>query len=379
MTMRFTDKASVGAVKQTAEGYLVATSRVARTGVQVYLAMELGDIAKAAGFEPNDHVRVYRAPDQVFAADSLATITRLPITIDHPAENVTAENWADLAVGEVGDAYTKDGDWVIVNPMLKDAKGVQAAKTTHKEFSLGYSADIIKARDGVDADFEISQIRYNHLALVPQARAGKEARIGDGWGASPIKDFQPSVKLNNQGGRMPDLKTVVLGDKAVQVADTDVAAIESYKADMQRKLSDAETSAKSLADSKDEEIGALKAELKTAKDAAAAIDIDALVSARAALVEIIKELDETIDVEGKADDDLRKEAVASKLGADMVADASPAVILGMFKAIAKDSGKNVNPAAAVIKHGVKNVGDAAAAEKAAWQKSIADANAWRNK
>lgn len=378
MTMRFTDKASVGAVKQTAEGYLVATSRVARTGVQVYLASELGDIAKAAGFEPTDHVRVYRAPDQVFAADSLATITRLPITIDHPAEDVTAANWADLAVGEVGDAYTKDGDWVIVNPMLKDAKGVQAAKTTHKEFSLGYSADIIKARDGVDADFEISQIRYNHLALVPQARAGKEARIGDGWGASPIKDFQQGVQAQNQGGLMPDLKTVVLGDKAVQVADTDVAAIDSYKAEMQRKLQDAETAKKAVEASKDEEIGALKADLKKAQDAAA-IDIDALVAARAALLEIVKGLDENIKVEGKSDDDLRKEAVASKYGKEMVEDASPAEILGMFKAIAKDTSKSLNPAAAALKQGAKSLGDAAHAADAALAKANSDMNAWRNK
>lgn len=378
MTMRFTDKASVGAVKQTAEGYLVATSRVARTGVQVYLARELGDIAKAAGFEPTDHVRVYRAPDQVFAADSLATITRLPITIDHPAENVTAENWADLAVGEVGDAYTKDGDWVIVNPMLKDAKGVKAATSTHKEFSLGYSADIIKARDGVDADFEISQIRYNHLALVPQARAGKEARIGDGWGASPIKDFQQGVQAQNQGGLMPDLKTVVLGDKAVQVADTDVAAIESYKADMQRKLQDAETAKKAVEAAKDEEIGSLKADLKKAQDAAA-IDIDALVAARAALLEIVKELDESIEVDGKSDDDLRKEAVASKYGKEMVEDASPAEILGMFKAIAKDTSKSVNPAAAALKQGANTFGDAASAADAALAKANADMNAWRNK
>lgn len=378
MTMRFTDKASVGAVKQTAEGYLVATSRVARTGVQVYLASELGDIAKAAGFEPNDHVRVYRAPDQVFAADSLATITRLPITIDHPAEDVTAANWADLAVGEVGDAYTKDGDWVVVNPMLKDAKGVQAAKTTHKEFSLGYSADIVKARDGIDADFEISQIRYNHLALVPQARAGKQARIGDGWGASPIKDFQQGIQPKTQGGLMPDLKTVVLGDKAVQVADTDVAAIESYKADMQRKLQDSEAAKKAVEAAKDEEIGALKADLKKAQDAAA-IDIDALVAARAALLEIVKELDESIEVDGKSDDDLRKEAVASKYGKEMVEDASPAEILGMFKAIAKDTSKNLNPAAAALKQGANTFGDAAHAADAALAKANSDMNAWRNK
>ena len=59
--IRFADRVSVGDIKETAEGYLVATARVARTGVQQYLASELGDVAAAAGFKPNDVVRVLRS------------------------------------------------------------------------------------------------------------------------------------------------------------------------------------------------------------------------------------------------------------------------------------------------------------------------------
>lgn len=336
--MKFTDSAKIGGVKQTKEGYLVATARVARTGVQHYLASELGDIALSAGFKPNDVVRVNRPESEVFSQDSLNTLTRLPATVDHPAEQVTSENWSKYSVGDVGDAYTRDGEWIVVNPMIKDANGVQAARTTHKEISMGYTANIVEAKDKSIADFEQTDIRFNHLALVPAGRAGHEARIGDSWGISPVVDNQPgSTPKPERGGRMSDqLKTVVLGDSAVQVAVSDVAAIEQFKTDSAKALSDAKAEHKAAIDAKDEEIGKLKTELKTAQDAAK-IDVDKLVADRSALVTQVKAIDAKIDPTGKTDAELRKAAVASKLGDEMVADAGEAEINGMFKAIAKDA------------------------------------------
>lgn len=371
--MKFLDRASVGQVKETKEGYLVATSRVARTGVQEYLAKELGDIAVEAGFGPNDVVRVYRHPDQVFHKDSLASITRLPVTIGHPSEDVTAANWSKLAVGDIGDAYATEPEWIVVNPMLKDAAAVKAARTTHPELSMGYSANIVKARDGLDADFEVSDIRYNHIALVPKARAGDMARIGDGWGITPLEDSKPGEQPKTKGGQqMADLKTLVLGDSAVQVAVADAAAIEKFKADTAQALKDAQAKA----DAKDEEIGKLKAELVKAQDAAK-IDVDALVAARTELVTQVKAIDSAIAVAGKTDAQLRKEAVAKKLGDAAIAGSSDAEITGMFKVLAKDAAA-ANPVQAALARGVVNVGDAAGAEQAAWKKSLADMNAWRN-
>lgn len=352
--IRFTDRVSVGDVKETKEGYLVATARVARTGVQQYLASELGDIALNAGFAPNDVVRVYRHPDQVFADATLNSITRVPVTLDHPPENVTADNWSRYSVGEVGDAYSKDSEWIIVNPMVKDAAAIQAARTTHKEISMGYEASIVAARDGIDADFEMSNIHMNHLALVRRGRAGDKARIGDAWGAAPVQDFQPGLPPTvKKGGLMTDaLQTVVLGDKAVQVAVADVAAIEKFKADSAKALADANTAHAAAIAAKDEEIGTLKADLKTAQDAAV-IDVDALVAARSDLVAKVRAIDAKIDPAGLSDADLRKAAVAAKLGDEMVKDASEDQIIGMFKAIAKDA-TPMNPVAGAISRGIQS-------------------------
>src|SRR5690554_4441216 len=355
--MRFNDRVSVGQTKQTGEGYLVATAKVARTGVQEYYAAELGDVAAQAGFKPDDIVRVYRHPDQVFAQDTLNSITRVPVTIDHPQESVNAENWSQYAVGEVGDAFTKDGEWIVVNPMIKDSKGIEAAKTTHKEISMGYNANIVKARDGIDADFEMTDIRMNHLALVPRGRAGSQARIGDSWGAAPVNDTQLGDKPTtvNEGGRMADsTKAVILGDSVVQVPVSDALLIEQFKDASAKALADAEAKFNSTIAAKDEEIGKLKAELADAKKAAE-IDVDALVAARTELVAQVKAIDAKIDPKGLSDAELRKAAVIAKLGEEMVKDASDAVILGMFKAITKDI-KPADPVGEVFKHGVKDSG-----------------------
>ena len=375
--IRFADRVSVGDIKETAEGYLVATARVARTGVQQYLASELGDVAAAAGFKPNDVVRVLRSEKEVFDEASLRTITRLPVTIDHPKEHVTADNWSKLSVGEVGDAYATEPEWIVVNPMIKDAAATKAAKTTHKQISMGYTANIVEYGDKAIADFEQKTIRYNHLALVPKGRAGDMARIGDAWVTPCVLDYDPGNSPSTRKGVSDmELKPVVLGDAVAQVAVGDIAAVEAYKVAMTKKLADAEAAKKAAEEKKDEEIGELKAKLKNAEDAAI-VDVDVLVAARSALVAQVKAVDAAIEVAGKSDAELRKLAVKSKLGDAAIADASDAEISGMFKVLAAGAGKS-NPVADAISTGVKTVGDQATAMQDAWQKANADMNAWRN-
>lgn len=351
--MKFTDRAPIGAVKRTKEGYLVATARVARTGVQHYLASELGDVAIKAGFKPDDIVRVNRPEAEVFSSDSLNTITRLPVTVDHPAEEVTADNWSSLAVGDVGDAYTKDGEWVVVNPMLKDSRGIDAANSTHKEISMGYRAEIVASNDKSIADFDQRNIRYNHLALVERGRAGSDARIGDSWGATPVDDKgfiepqpggKPITQSSKGGHNMSDaLKTVVLGDKAVKVPAEDVAAIEQFKTDSAKALADAESKhEKTLAD-KDAELAKLQAKLDDAESKILSdADIDKRVSDRADLVALAKSIAPNIKTQGVSDADIRKAVVTTKLGDAVIEGKSEAYIDARFDILA-DEAKESNP------------------------------------
>lgn len=298
MTQKFVDSAKIGTVKRTSEGYVLARSKIARTGVQNYLASELGDIAIEAGFKPDDVVRVYRSPEAVFDAKSLESLTRAPVTIDHPPEMVVADNWAKYAVGEIGDRYKADMEdgWITVDPMIKDAAAIQKTETTHKEWSAGYTAEIVPSTTDI-ADFDMVNIRFNHLAAVPRGRAGSQARIGDAdhWGAAPLTTAKEVPQM--------EMKAVAIGDKAVQVA-----------------ANDADTLTKMIAD-KDTAIGELTAKLA---DAQSKILTDEQIQAKAkALADAMGRREK---VKAKLGDAADKMSDAQIEGALAVIDAMPAAV-----------------------------------------------------
>lgn len=298
MNINFTDTSPIGTFKDTADGYIVATSRIARAGVQEYLASEIGLVG--------DHiVRVNRPESEVFHKDTFASLARVPVTVGHPSEPVTADNWSDLAVGEVGDSVLRDGDYVVVNPMIKDTRGVGAAKTTHQEISMGYTADL-KAVDHKDYEFEQTNIRYNHLALVPRGRAGSKARIADSadnWGASP-------VTITDKEAPKVAFTKVKFGDATISVDDADVVTLEKIMTDHQAVL-----------DAKDAEKAAVDVKLA---------DAESKVLTDEQLAEKVKEF---------ADAQMKLAAVTAKHGEDFVKDKSAAYIDAAYDLLPKDKDK----------------------------------------
>src|SRR5690606_18944110 len=134
-----------------------------------------------------------------------------------------------------------------------------------RSLSAGYTAEIIAdagvSPEGVPYQFKQSgPIRFNHVAYLPDnnPRAGN-TRIGDA--------AKPGIKPTQQEEvEMTDtLKTVVLGDKAVQVTASDVAAIEAFKANVAKELSDADTAHKQALALKDTELAKKEAEIDTLK------------------------------------------------------------------------------------------------------------------
>ncbi|UHS60604.1 DUF2213 domain-containing protein [Agrobacterium vaccinii] len=369
--MQFTDAVTVSGTRRTADGYLIAEAKSVRTGIQLYSGDEVG--------KPDMKVvRVYRPADQVFADSSLQSFTHAPVTMNHPDEAVTADNWKELAVGEVSTAAKKDGEWVHLPLILKDAAAISSVESGKRELSAGYTCELVWG-DGVTDDgqeFNATQtnIKINHLAIVDRARAGSQARIGDSageWGASPLtNDHKPKEE------KIMTLKTVTVDGIPVEVTDQGAIVINTLQtrlADAVAKITTTETAHQSVVAAKDQEIGTLKADLKKAQDAAMKPeDVDRLVADRSALVQTVKAIDSAIEIKG-SDADLRRAAVKSKLGDEMVKDASDDMITGMFRAIAKDA-KPVDAFADVIKDGLKPSPTLTADEDKAWAASIADLN-----
>lgn len=328
--INFVDKAPISGVKVIDGGYLVATSRVARVGIQDYLACEVG-------LEGNHIVKVYRPPEEVFSDKSLATFSHAPVTIGHPSVLVTADNWADLAVGEVSTVIKNDDGWVAIPLILKDASAIKIVNDGTKEISMGYTSIIDHTAgvlpNGDKYDMIQRDIKINHLAIVKSGRAGNEARIGDSsknWGISP----------QQRENKIMEFETIVMGDSAVKVAVSDASTIKAFVASIVADAKAKVAVAKGEVEEKEEEIGGLKADLKKSKDAALTdADIEKRVASKMALTSDAAKIAPDLKVEGLSDAAIVKGAVAVAFGDEMVVDASDAELSGMFKAALKDHKK----------------------------------------
>lgn len=336
-TINFTDAMPVtGQIKKTDDGAVVM-ARVARGGnVQDYLGSEMGFVDRAV-------IRVYRPADEVFSRDAINSYARKPITINHPDGGVTADNWGDLAVGEIDRDVVRDGEFVTVPLIFRDATAIALIEAADgpKELSMGYAAQI-EMSDGVTPSGEpydaiMTDFKMNHVAVVPLARGGKDLRIGDTaqqWGAMPIT---PSAK--GKANMADALITVVLGDNAVQVSPADKSTIEAFKVDAAKTLADAQTAHTTAIEAKDAEI----AKADAAKDAAEAkvlsdADLDKRVADRADLIGAAKAIVSDVKTDGVSDADIRKAVVVSMLG-DAMADKGAAYIAARFDVLSEDAAK----------------------------------------
>lgn len=220
----------------TDEGFLLVPGRVARTGIQQYLASELGLTDR----QPNDLVNVYRPAEEVFHPDSLASYDTSDITIEHPTEMVNADNYQSNTAGVVRGGGVKDGDFVRANLIIKSKDAINAVETGKAQLSAGYTALYDDTPgvtpDGQKYDFVQRDIKINHVALVDRARAGAQARLFDNHGESSMK-----YKLNLDSGAevmVEDSATATLVNDTIsrltkQVTDAEAKAEKAEaKADM---------------------------------------------------------------------------------------------------------------------------------------------------
>lgn len=188
----------------TDEGFLRVPGRVARTGIQEYLAREL-----ELDGDPNRIIRVYRPPNEVFNDSSLSTFDGAVITIDHPAGLVTSKNYKAVAAGVVRGAGRQDGDYVLCDLIIQDASAISAINSGKCELSSGYTAvyddEPGTTPEGMPYDYIQRDIKINHVAAVYKARAGANARVFD--------------KNHTGGNTMPVLITTDTG-RSIDVADS---------------------------------------------------------------------------------------------------------------------------------------------------------------
>lgn len=362
-------------LSRTKDGYLIGDAKVSRAGnVQQYYGGEIG----LTGDDAGKVFGVYRDPAVVFDEKAMLSLAGRPVTRNHPPEGVTAENWKDLTVGNMGGVIKRDGEHVVATMAIMDATAAAEIEAGARALSAGYTvgltADAGIAPDGTPYQYRQSgELRFNHVAYLPgnNPRAGN-TRIGDDaaiWGAT-----RPVPTADMKGSHMADtLQTVVLGDQAAQVAVADAPKIEAFKAASAKALSDAQADhAKAIA-AKDAELAKLQAKLddatgKVLTDAA----LDARVQARADLIGKAKMIAKDVATTGLSDAAIRKAAVVAALGDAAIAGKPEAYIDARFDILAEDAAKG-DPVAKALADVTKGTDRASI-----YQKRDEDlANAWR--
>lgn len=190
-TLNVCDRIGLTTRTVTEEGYLIAPSTLARTGVQEYRAFELG--LDADGMDPMKIIRLHRPAEEVFNPASMASFENKPITIGHPDKPVTSDNWAELAKGDVRDVR-RAGDLMTGKITVKSRSAIDAIESGTVELSNGYTFKLDMtpgtAPDGQAYDGIQRNIRGNHVALVESARCGSVCRLGDASDSSTGSAYQ---------------------------------------------------------------------------------------------------------------------------------------------------------------------------------------------
>ena len=247
---------STSNIKKTDEGYLLIEAPVARTGVYTYV-------------NPDGSIQRDLVPaESLFNSDSMDTMKLKQITNSHPIELfVDIGTSKERKIGQVGETIKQKGDKLVAKMIVDTKEGIDAILNDgRRELSPGYLCDYDETPGVFEGEpYDVVQInrRYNHVAIVDNARGGPELAIKvDGGGSTGymqdvIKtdsqeekiDNIDDVDVSNNGGNMSELPTYRIGDNDHKASSEVITYIGSVKAKL-----DAAEDGKSKADAKNEEL-----------------------------------------------------------------------------------------------------------------------------
>lgn len=263
---------------QLGDGSVRFTARLTRTGV----------------FDYGDH-RELRRPEDVFAAESMASFKGVAVTDGHRAF-IDASNWKEHAIGHVGDDVHQDGEYLVASIVVKDQAALaKIDRGDLVELSMGYTVNLDATpgeHQGEKYDAVQKDIVGNHAALGPKAwgRAGGAVKLLDGAAYAP-------------GMSTPVARTDAPGP--------DAARVDALTAENEKLRKDA-ADERARADRAEAERDAAR---KDATDAKAALeqakkDEDARVTVRVSLIDSARSLlPKDFTFSGKSDRDIRVAAL----------------------------------------------------------------------
>lgn len=289
------DRITDNIIKLPNGGIVCKNVPIGRTGRMQYMGRELGLTDQRYA----ELVTVTRDEAEVFDEATLASFEGLPVTDDHPPEDVIATNYATYARGHTQNVRRgtgKHSDKIVADLFINDA--VLADKVLNRikrEVSSGYSCRYAPTTN--PTLFNQRQMRGNHVAVVAKGRAGHSVSI---------QDSKPEL-IKQRERRQPPMNPTLEKIKSVMSLAVRSAKDAQTVDEEQRVIDDAVIALDSLAVPADKPVytAAAEAGAKAAEVAAAAYNSQD--AANAQLLEGINALTKTVDALTKAMDVSEKE------------------------------------------------------------------------
>lgn len=217
-----TDKATLTTRRLRDTGEMIAECTIARTGIMLYKAKELGEIAKH--LPPEQICRVRTKPEVLFDEATIEGCRSIPVTIGHPKDDVSIKNNKELQKGFIEGRPTPDGSFLAASLVLNDAQAIALVDSGTDQISLGHNAMLAVCNDE-EADFDKVTIVPNHAAIVVRGRA-QTTRIGDSGEEIAIVDKatfdiveaerdDALVKIEALTQKLADAEAAKLSDEAI--------------------------------------------------------------------------------------------------------------------------------------------------------------------
>jgi len=161
--------------------------------------------------------REAKLPEDLFHADTIASLKGAPMTMEHPPGLVNPINAGDLVKGSVGDLIEPKNDTLVSSGYIYDAELIKRVKEGMKEVSMGFTNSLEKKDgeiNGVKYDHIQRNIKVNHVAVTESGRAGPEVAIH--------LDSNNDLAVEKTDRIEKEIKKMADGKKTVLTLDADI-------------------------------------------------------------------------------------------------------------------------------------------------------------
>jgi hypothetical protein len=205
-TAYYASRISPNQFETPTEGYRICRSvRICRTGYQEYLGSELKrhpSYDPAWDLDDSALYRVFRPLDEVTSPQTIASFEGKTIVDEHPPEYIapgsliSIDSEKELSCGHmqnvrIGDALGNGDVPLIADLHVKDTDLIDKIDAGVRDVSCGYTYKLRRLANGTLIQ---TGILGNHIAVVPQGRAGADISIQDAAPPSDLPELEELIE-----------------------------------------------------------------------------------------------------------------------------------------------------------------------------------------